>query len=204
MRGGEGMTLGFFGGSFDPPHLGHVILARDAFEQLGLDKVYLIPAVQSPLRGRPHAASFAERLEMCRIVAAGRPWLDVLDIEAGLPVPSYTINTARALVERFPGATRVWLVGADQWDNLPAWKDYENLTRVLRFGVASRPGWKITPLPPPCPEASLLRARNIEISSTDIRERLYCKLPIDHLAPQGVADYILTHALYQHHPTNLA
>lgn len=204
MSGGEGMTLGFFGGSFDPPHLGHVILARDAFEQLGLDKVYLIPAAQSPLRARPHAASFTDRLEMCRLIAQGHPWLDVLEVEGKLPLPSYTINTAKELVQRFPGATRIWLLGADQWDNLPKWKNYENLSRMLRFAVAARPGWKITVLPEPRPEASLLRTRNIEISSTDIRERLYCKLPIDHLAPQPIADYISARSLYQHHPTNKA
>ena len=202
MTGGDGMTLGFFGGSFDPPHHGHVILARDAYEQLGLDKVYLVPAAQSPLRDRPHAASFADRLAMCRLVAEGRPWLDVLDVEGALPVPSYTINTARKLVERFPGAQLFWLLGADQWDQLPKWKDYPDLSRLLKFAIAARPGWKITTLPDPRPEASILRARHIEISSTDIRERLYCKLPIDHLAPQAIAGYISAHSLYQHHPTN--
>lgn len=204
MSGGEGMTLGFFGGSFDPPHLGHLILARDAYEQLGLEKIYLIPAAQSPLRDRPHAASFADRLEMCRALTRGRAWLDVLDIEGKMPTPSYTINTARALVEHFPGAARIWLLGADQWDNLPKWKDYTELSRLLKFAVAARPGWKIPFMPDPRPEASLLRARHIEISSTDIRERLYCKLPIDHLAPGPVNDYILAHSLYQHHPTNQA
>lgn len=201
---GEGRALGFFGGSFDPPHLGHVILARDAFEQLGLAKVYLIPAAQSPLRDRPHAAPFADRLAMCRLLAEGRPWLDVLDIEGSMPTPSYTIDTARLLARLFPDTELLWLVGADQWSQLPRWKEYDKLGHYLRFAVAARPGWKVETLPNSQPPATPLTARNIEISSTDIRERLYCKLPIDHLAPRAVADYISSRSLYQHHPTNIA
>ena len=199
MIGGQGTTLGFLGGSFDPPHLGHLILARDALEQLSLDKIYLVPAAQSPLRVKPHVASFADRLALCRLLAKGRPWMDVLDIEAALPVPSYTVNTARKLAELFPGAQLVWLVGADQWDNLPQWKEYETLSKLLRFAVAARPGFPIAVLPPPRPEATPISPRNIEISSTELRERLYCKLPVDHLVPPGVAEYIDTHHLYLHH-----
>jgi len=199
MSGSDGAMLGFLGGSFDPPHMGHLILARDALEQLGLDRVFLVPAAQSPMRKDAHAVSFKHRLAMCRKMADGRDWLDVLDIEGDLPTPSYTVNTARVLVERFPAATLVWLLGADQWDRLTQWKDYDLIFRMLRFGVAARPGHQIIVLPPPCPEASLIRARNIEISSTELRERLYCNLSIDHLAPVGVQDYIDKHSLYQHH-----
>jgi nicotinate-nucleotide adenylyltransferase len=199
MSGSDGTTLGFLGGSFDPPHLGHLILARDAFEQLSLDKIYLVPAVQSPLRDRPHVASFDDRMEMCRIAVKGHPWLEVLDVERDLPSPSYTVNTARRLAERFPDATLVWLVGADQWEKLPQWHDYETLVRLLRFAVAARPGHKLSALPYPNPQALPLRTREIEISSTELRERLYCKLPVDHLTPPGVAEYIASHGLYLHH-----
>jgi len=199
MIGGDAATLGFLGGSFDPPHTGHLILARDALEQLGLDKVYLIPSGQSPLRDRPHAASFEQRLNLCRAMAKGRPWMEVLDIEGHLPMPSYTINTARVLQTSFPDAELVWLLGADQWERLPQWKDYGLLSRIMRFGVAARTGYSISVFPPPCPEASLIHARNIEISSTELRERLYCKLSIDHLAPVGVPEYISSHSLYLHH-----
>ncbi len=199
MGGTDAVTLGFLGGSFDPPHLGHLIIARDAIEQLGLERVFLIPAMQSPLRDGAHNAPFEQRLDMCRIMAKGRDWLDVLDIEGNLPAPSYTIHTARKLVEMFPGASLVWLLGADQWARLPKWKDYDLLGRMLRFGVAARPGHNIGALPPPSPEASLIHARNIEISSTELRERLYCKLPIDHLVPAGVQEYILKNGLYKYH-----
>jgi nicotinate-nucleotide adenylyltransferase len=195
----EGETIGFLGGSFDPPHLGHLILARDALEQLSLGRIYLVPALQSPLRAKPHAGTFEDRLAMCRLMAEGRPWLGVLDIEGSLPVPSYTINTARRLAEMFKGADLVWLVGADQWDNLPKWKEYANLAKFLRFAVASRPGCGITVLPPPRPEAVPLHERNIEISSTELRERLYCKLPIDHLVPDAICRYIAAHRLYLSH-----
>jgi nicotinate-nucleotide adenylyltransferase len=201
MSGCVGATLGFFGGSFDPPHLGHLILARDAFEQLALDKVFLIPALQSPLRERPHNAPFADRLAMCRLLANECDWLDVLDIEAHLPAPSYTINTARALAGMFPGAELLWIVGADQWARLPQWREYEALARLMRFVVASRPGFPPVVLPPPAPEAALLRMRNIEISSTEIRERLYCKLPVDHLTGDRVAGHIRNNGLYLHHKT---
>jgi nicotinate-nucleotide adenylyltransferase len=199
MSGGDGTTLGFLGGSFDPPHIGHLILARDAFEQLSLDKIYLVPAVQSPLRGRPHIASFDDRMAMCRLAVRGHPWLDVLDVERDLPSPSYTVNTARKLAELFPGAALVWLLGADQWEMLPQWHDYETLVGLLRFAVAARPGHKLTALPFPEPKAVPLRTREIEVSSTELRERLYCKLPVDTMTPPGVADYIASHGLYLHH-----
>jgi nicotinate-nucleotide adenylyltransferase len=197
----ERPRLGFLGGSFDPPHLGHIILARDALEQLGLAKVYLIPALQSPLRERPHAASYEDRLALCRAAAAPHEWLGVLDIEGQLPVPSYTINTARALAARFPESELVWLLGADQWARLPQWREYAELGRLLRFGVAARPGTELKPLPPPGPVAELLAAREVDISSTEVRERLYCKLPVAHLVPAGVVDYIASERLYLHHQT---
>lgn len=191
--------LGFLGGSFDPPHLGHLIIARDALEQIGLEKVFLIPAKQSPMRNNAHNASFEDRVQMCREMSKGRDWLDVLDIEGELPSPSFTVNTARLLVEKFPGAALFWLLGADQWERLPEWKDYDLLARMLRFGVATRPGHKICAHPPPYPEATLIHARNIEISSTELRERLYCNLPIDHLTPARVHDFIVGKGLYKHH-----
>jgi len=132
-------------------------------------------------------------------MAEENPWLGVLDIEGAMPSPSYTINTARKLAEMFAGADLVWIVGADQWDNLPQWKDYLELCKLLRFAVASRPGCDIAVLPPPRPEAVPLHERNIEISSTELRERLYCKLPIDHLVPGAVGAYIKSRKLYLSH-----
>jgi nicotinate-nucleotide adenylyltransferase len=197
--GDEAKALGFFGGSFDPPHLGHLILARDAFDQLSLEKIHLVPARQSPLRSGSHAMAFEERLAMCRLLAQGRDWLDVLDIEGALPSPSYTVNTVRRLAEVFPGRKLVWLVGADQWEKLPKWKDWETLATLVSFAVAARPGHKVAKLPRPRPEFTVLKAREVDISSTEIRERLAAGRSIEHLVPREIAEYIDRRRLYGHH-----
>lgn len=196
---GECRALGFFGGSFDPPHLGHLILARDAYEQLGLEMMYLLPARESPLRDSPHAASFRDRVAMCRDMAAGTGWLGVLDIEGSLPVPSYTVNTARRLAELFPERRLVWLVGADQWEKLPQWREYETLAKLLSFAVAERPGHVAELALRPELSASALAERRIDISSTEIRRRLENGLPAEHLVTPAVAEYIDSHRLYVHH-----
>jgi len=196
---GESRALGFFGGSFDPPHLGHLILSRDAFEQLALEKIYLVPALESPMREGSHAASFADRVAMCRGLTEGRDWLDVLDIEGSLPPPSYTVNTARSLARLFPGRELVWIVGADQWEKLPQWREYETLARLLSFAVAARPGHSVSVPARPGPLASILRARNVDISSTEIRSRIARGQSAEHLIPPLVAEYIDSHRLYVHH-----
>ncbi len=192
----NGPALGILGGSFDPPHLGHLILARDALEQFGLDRVLLVPAVQSPLRDAPHVASFEQRLGLLRKVAAGRPWLEVLDVEGGLPQPSYTVQTARALRGLYPGARLIWLIGADHLARLPLWKDPVDLARLVEFGVAARPGF-----PPVAPavegvRAQFLQPRNVEISSTELRQRLAQGLPIDHLVPFEIVETLQSQGNY--------
>lgn len=189
--------IGILGGSFDPPHLGHLVLARDALEQLGLGRVLLVPAAQSPLRAAPHAATFDDRLAMLRALAHDRPWLTVSDVERDLPQPSYTVNTARALRERHPGARLVWLIGADQLAQLHRWHQADELTHLLEFGVAARPGHEGTLPPIPGLRAHFLRPRFIEISSTEVRQRLANGLPIDHLVPPEVHTTIHLKGLYR-------
>jgi nicotinate-nucleotide adenylyltransferase len=178
-------------------HLGHLILARDALEQLGLRRVLLVPALRSPLRTAEHVATFDERLAMLRAVARDHPWLDVLDIERGLPQPSYTLNTVHALRARFPTARLVWLIGADQLARLPEWHEPEALAHLLEFAVAARPGFPAAAPPLPGLRAHLLRPRNIDISSTELRQRLAKGLPIDHLVPAQIVHLIQLQGLYR-------
>jgi nicotinate-nucleotide adenylyltransferase len=189
-------AIGILGGSFDPPHLGHLIIARDALEQLGLQSVKLIPAWQSPLRDSDHAVPFEKRLELCRRLATGRPWLEALDVEASLPRPSYTINTVRELKKIYPGQQLVWIIGADQYVKLDQWKDIADLSQLVDFAVATRPGSQLPGEGERTYAAHILRPRAIDISSTEIRERAKSHLPIDMYTTAEVVDYIGDQRLY--------
>ena len=134
-----------FGGTFDPPHLGHVRLAEAAREAVGLDEVRLLPCRVSPHKTGSEPTAAADRLAMLRLATAGLPWVVVDDCEVGREGPSYSYQTAEALAARFPEAKLFWLMGADQWDALPDWRHPERLAAVCEFIVVVRGGMRPTP-----------------------------------------------------------
>ena len=139
-----GYRIALFGGTFDPPHLGHVRLAEAAREAVGLDEVRLLPCRVSPHKTGSEPTAAADRLAMLRLATAGLPWVVVDDCEVGREGPSYSYQTAEALAARFPEAKLFWLMGADQWDALPDWRHPERLAadaarRVSDAGVRGHP-----------------------------------------------------------------
>ncbi|MDR1818570.1 MAG: nicotinate-nucleotide adenylyltransferase [Puniceicoccales bacterium] len=131
--------VGILGGTFDPPHAGHLFLAQDAREHLALDLVLLVPAAASPLKGREAVAPAAARLELARAAAAEFPWLEVEDFEVRRGGLSFSFDTATHLRRRFgPEAELFWLVGADQAAQLHRWHRAEELAKLVRFAVAGR------------------------------------------------------------------
>jgi nicotinate-nucleotide adenylyltransferase len=130
--------IGIFGGTFDPVHLGHVHLATVAKEALALDEVRFLPCRISPHKTGHAPASGEDRLEMLRLATREIPWAVVDDFELTQPDPSYSFLTAEAMAEKFPAARLFWIMGGDQWDALPRWKNPERLAALVEFIVLAR------------------------------------------------------------------
>jgi nicotinate-nucleotide adenylyltransferase len=194
------LRLGIYGGTFDPVHTGHLLLARDALEQCRLDAVLFVPCAQSPLKKAGPLAGETQRLAMLRLALKGEPrfWLSRCELDR--PAPSYAVDTAREIHDAFPRAQLFWLLGHDQWEQLDQWHEPAELRRLVRFirfprgeEMDKRPSQpstreRVLDLPQP---------RRIDISATEIRRRLKSRLPIDQLAPAAVVGYIRRHGLYR-------
>lgn len=192
-------AIGILGGTFDPPHDGHVAVAEAAWRQLGLDQVRVIPAGQAPLRSAPPLASPEHRVAMVRLAFAGRPWAVVDERETRRPGVSWSIDTARELAREFPSARRFWILGADQLARLDRWKDAEELCSLVEFAVLARDG--IPTVPPAALEGRLrltvLAAPPVDVSSTALREALRRGDSARNGLPRAVARHIDEHSLYQ-------
>lgn len=184
--------VGLFGGTFDPIHLGHLILAQAALEELDLDRLIFIPAAISPFKTHlPPPASALDRLEMIRRAIAGESRFSVDDRELQRVGPSYAIETVRSLMGDFPGVRFIYLIGADNVPDLVGWHESEELKNLIDFVVFQRSedgGCKTMEFP--------VVKRRIDISSTEIRERLAKGLSVRYLLPSPVHDYITTQRLY--------
>jgi len=192
-------AIGILGGTFDPPHAGHVAAATAAWKQLGLDEVRIIPAGQAPLRSGAPQASAPDRVAMCRLAFADCPWAVVDEREIGRAGTSWSVDTARDLAEEFPDALRVWILGADQLARLDRWKDVAELCSLVEFAVLSRDG--ISTVPPPAIAAlirlTVLKAPEVQVSSTALREALRRGDSTRNGLPLGVARHIDERSLYQ-------
>jgi nicotinate-nucleotide adenylyltransferase len=192
-------AIGILGGTFDPPHAGHVAAAVAAQQQLGLREVRVIPAGQAPLRAGAPVASAADRVAMCRLAFAEHPWAVIDDRETLRTGTSWSIDTARELAREHPEASRVWILGADQLARLDRWKDVGELCGLVEFAVLSRDG--ISTLPPPSLAAvirlTVLKAPEVQVSSTALREALRRGDSPRNGLPLGVARHIDERSLYQ-------
>ena len=185
------MKLGFYGGTFDPIHNGHLILAREAVETLGLDRLYFIPNAVSPHKTSTLAAPSNMRAEMIRVAIENEPRFDMDDLELNRPGPSYTIDTLLALRERFgPDAKFFYLLGEDNVSSLSTWRRIDELHHLATFVVLCR-SEHVTPLP------YVTLERRIDISATEIRKRIANGQSIRYLVPDKVHDLILQNSLYR-------
>jgi nicotinate-nucleotide adenylyltransferase len=182
-----------FGGSFDPVHLGHLVVAEVAAEALGL-RVRLVPAREQPFKRSTHSATPAQRVEMLRLAVAGNPRLAVESIELELPAPSYTVRTLRALALREPGNRFTLLLGADAAQELPAWHEAEALPALADVVVFARPGWTVPTTPV---IRRVLEVPGLDISATVLRQRVAAGRSIRYFVPDAVREYIATHGLYR-------
>ena len=191
------MRLGIFGGSFDPPHVGHLLAAVDAFEALSLDTLIFVPAAVQPLKAGMAAAAPHQRLAMVRLlVGADRRFgVDAVEIErAGL---SYTVDTLETFAQRFPSAQRFFLVGEDAITAFGAWKAPQQIMRLAQVAILRRPGAAAADLSN-APDGTIsLSTRLIQVSSTEIRERVRDGKSIRGFVPESVAAFIETERLYR-------
>ena len=181
--------LGILGGSFDPVHHGHLILARAAIEELALDRVLFIPANLSPHKAKIQPASGTDRLAMIRLAIANEPGFEASDTELLRPAPSFTVDTLRALQAANRDATLVLLIGADNVAKFDTWREPGEIRRLAQIAVLDREGGTAFPGLP-------VVRRTIGISSTDIRARVADGLSIRYLTPGTVCDYIAAQGLY--------
>ena len=184
--------VGLFGGTFDPVHLGHLILAMAAMEELALDRVIFIPAGISPHKSStPPVAPAADRLEMLRLATHEEYSFSIDDRELRREGPSYTIDTVELLMEENPGVRFIYLIGGDHIPVLQSWHRIDELRNLVDFAVLNRgndTGQAGIAYP--------MVQRRIDISSTEIRERLAKGLPVSYYLPTSVHDIIVTRGLY--------
>lgn len=182
-----------FGGSFDPVHLGHLVAAETAAEELGA-RVRLMPVREQPFKRAAHGASPAQRAEMLALALAGNPRLSMERIELELAAPSYTVRTLRALAEREPGNRFTLLLGADAARDLPAWFEVEALPALADVIVFGRPGAPVPDLPV---IRRAIEVPAVDISATLVRRRVAEGRSIRYLVPDAVREYIAAHGLYR-------
>jgi nicotinate-nucleotide adenylyltransferase len=187
------VRIGVFGGSFDPVHMGHLIVAQEAAIRLGLDQVRLVPAGRQPFKRAGLAASAADRLAMVRLAVEGDARLVADDREIRRPGPSYTIDTLRELAEEHAAAALCLLIGADAAGDFPEWRDADAIPSLATVVVLTRPGMTV-------PEHPLigqtLEVPAIGISATDVRARCRRGESVRYLVPDAVARYIAERHLY--------
>ena len=188
-------NIGLFGGSFNPVHLGHLLVALAAREELGLSRLFFVLAAQSPFKPDAVLAPPEQRLALLRLALAGETDCEIDDQEIQRGGLSYSIDTVREYARRFQGARLYYLIGADHVPQLPQWRNADELARLVEFAVISRPGESTTPFTPPF-RGRVLNGYPLGVSASNIRDRVKAGLPIDLLVGAAVAEAIRNNRLY--------
>jgi nicotinate-nucleotide adenylyltransferase len=196
------MRLGLFGGTFDPIHLGHLILAESCREACDLDQVWFVVAGEPPHKPGERTSA-ADRLEMARIAVAGHPAFEVSDLETNRPGPHYSVETLEAIHRDHPGDELFFLIGADSLADLPSWRQPDRIAQLATIVVVNRAGidtFDPAHLPDLGPGTRPIRSVLVPptgISSHDLRRRVAEGRSIRYQLPRGVEAYIEAQGLYR-------
>lgn len=198
------MRIGVFGGSFDPPHVGHLLTAGDAAEALALDRLLFVPAARQPLKAGDGATA-EQRLAMTRLLVGDDPRFEVDPIEIERGGLSFMVDTLATLGARWPGAELVLLVGADVLTSFHLWREPARVRALATLAVLTRTsggadtGAAGAPAvePPLDPPPLVVPTRRVDVSSTEIRARVRAGRPIRGFVPEAVADFIRSAGLYR-------
>lgn len=186
------MRIGLLGGSFDPPHVGHLLIASDAVDALRLDRLVLVPAAYQPLKQGQHAPA-EHRLAMTRLLVEGDARFEVDPVEIERGGLSYTVDTLTDYAARYPAAERFFLVGADVLESFAQWREPDRVRQLATIAVMQRKGDPVSLL-----EGMVaVPTRRVDVSSTEIRARVRAGLPVRGFVAERVADYIAAHRLYR-------
>jgi nicotinate-nucleotide adenylyltransferase len=195
------MRLGILGGTFDPPHIGHIIMAEFAQSALRLDRVLFVPAGAPPHKNGTRTSA-EHRLAMLEMVLAHEPTWAISRVDVDRPGPHYTVDMLRILATDHPDAELYFIMGGDSFRDLPTWSRPDELITLCKLAVMGRPGALITPemhesvIPNLAKRSIFIDAPQIGVSSTDIARWLTDGRPIRRLLPPGVNEYIKQHGLY--------
>ncbi len=190
------LRIGIFGGTFDPIHNGHLIIAQLAAEEVGLEKVIFIPNKIPPHREEPFASPDS-RYEMVKLSISDNPLFEISDSELKKGERSYSVETIRELKTIYPDKSIFLIIGEDTYHELSTWKDIGKLSEMVTFLVAPRPGFDKKGEVLLFLKAKFLHTPYLEISGSQIRERVRERKSIRYLVPEKVEEYIVSHRLYQ-------
>jgi len=192
------MNIGIYGGSFNPPHLGHLVVAESVREQVRFDKILFVPSATTPNKMDAALAPAADRVQMMRLAIQGNADFEVSDIEVHRSGISYTIDTVTGLAALHPRAALALIIGTDNLMEFQTWKSPQEILARVQLVVVNRPGF-----PPQDARSEFARLSTfvnvpqIGISSTDIRRRIKLRRSIKYLVPPGVEEYIRQKNLYR-------
>jgi nicotinate-nucleotide adenylyltransferase len=197
------VRVGLLGGTFNPPHIAHLICAQEAIAGLGLDRVELVPVHTPPHKEAEDDPGVEHRVAMCALAVAGDPQVEVSRIEADVPGRSYTVDTLNRLHEQRPEDQLTFIVGGDMAHSLPGWREPAAILALAEIGVAGRQDLdeqsirsSLGGLAGAGDRVRFFDMPRIDISSTLIRRRVAAGDPIRHLVPEAVAEYIEREGLY--------
>ena len=189
------ILTGIFGGSFNPIHNGHISLARQLREKAGLDEVWLMVSPQNPLKKSSDLLDDNLRMEMARLAVEGQEGIIASDYEMHLPKPSYTWNTLQNLSKDYPDREFVLLMGGDNWALFDKWYHYEDILKNYQIVIYPRRDCPLNSLGK-APSPQIVEAELLDISSTEIRQRIKEGKGIRRMVPKAVADFIKEKGLY--------
>jgi nicotinate-nucleotide adenylyltransferase len=196
--------VGILGGTFNPPHLGHLVCAQEARDQLALDRVLLMPVNTPPHKVAEGDPGAAHRVAMCEAAVAGDPCLEVSRVEVERGGPSYTVDTLKALHAEAPDDELTWIVGGDMAYALPAWREPETILSLAMLGVAERDGLRrrdiverLSGLRGAAGRVRFFDMPRIDLSSSVLRQRAATGRPLRYLVPEAVRAHIQREGLYR-------
>lgn len=190
--------IGIFGGTFDPPHLGHLVLALELAEKLKLDGVIFIPSAKPPHKSTVEVSLAKHRFQMTEEAIKGNRLFSISDIELKRSGPSYTVDTIKELKQKHPHSELFFLTGSDILDEILTWKEPQEIYRSIKVVIGLRPGFdKINPTNPFAQKSQIIEITSLDISSTRIKDKVRSGKSIRYLVPPKVEHYIRHHKLYQ-------
>ncbi len=200
------MKIGVLGGTFDPLHNGHLLIARETMKQLGLDEIIFVPAGRPWLKENTPITPAEHRVAMVRLAIKGEPTFKLSTVEIERPGPSYTVDTIAAMKKRYTGDDICFIMGWDSLSQLPRWREPDRLITLCRLVAVARPGYPrpdLAALEKAIPGLSrsvvLFDEPQVDIDATGIRERVARGEPVSDLVPGAVERYIKEHKLYLAH-----